>query len=322
MRNKLTRAVAALFALSFGACSQPSSTLPTDTVPVVHVKTDTVAIGLYGSIPYDTNTFYGQVQLGTVNDPAIPEASGLAASRAYPGMFWTHNDSGNPNTIFLLDSTGTKRAYFDVTGASNRDWEDIAVGPGPDPTKTYIYLGEIGDNNNKHQTSNIFRFPEPHDLLETSVYHGQTAPVEKITFFYPDGPHNAETLMIDPVTKDLYVVSKGGQANVYCAAYPQRTDTIFTMKEPATLPLATLTAGDISLDGTEILMKNYGIVYYWKRGAGESVVSALLRTPRQEPYVPEEQGEAVCWSVRGDAFYVTSEVANGIVPDFSVYRKK
>ena len=37
-------------------------------------------------------------------------------------------------------------ARLDIAGADNCDWEDIAVGPGPDPQKTYIYIGDIGGN--------------------------------------------------------------------------------------------------------------------------------------------------------------------------------
>ena len=43
----------------------------------------------------------------------------------------------------------------------NRDWEDIAVGPGPVDGKNYVYVGEIGDNDAKYRFKRVYRFEEP-----------------------------------------------------------------------------------------------------------------------------------------------------------------
>jgi hypothetical protein len=60
----------------------------------------------------------------------LPEASGIAASARTPGLFWAHNDSGDP-VIYALDSQGAIKDRVRVTGAAVDDWEDVAVGPCP-----------------------------------------------------------------------------------------------------------------------------------------------------------------------------------------------
>src|SRR5579871_523899 len=78
------------------------------------------------------STFTAGVAQGpAINTTLIPEASGLVASPDNPGVFWTENDSGNPNSIFALDSTGALLGTYFLDGAVNTDWEEISVGPGP-----------------------------------------------------------------------------------------------------------------------------------------------------------------------------------------------
>ena len=48
-----------------------------------------------------------------------------------------------------------------LAGVENRDWEDIAVGPGPDASKSYVYVADIGDNEGQYQYKYIYRFEEP-----------------------------------------------------------------------------------------------------------------------------------------------------------------
>src|SRR4051794_31240901 len=55
---------------------------------------------------------------GTVTDPAIDEASGIAASRANPGRWWVHNDSGDSARFFLIDHAAKVTATVDVDGAT------------------------------------------------------------------------------------------------------------------------------------------------------------------------------------------------------------
>ena len=327
--TKLSLALCALCMLASCSSKITPPVAPVDTTKHVptdsttHTWADTTITATYAlPLAHDTVDYYPPVKTGGITDPAIPELSGLAASRAFAGLLWGENDSGNPNSVFVIDSTGTRRATFTVTGASNRDWEDFAIGPGPTPGTNYLYLGEIGDNDALHSTSIVYRFPEPTWTPGATLYSGAIPNVEKIEFRYVDGPHNAESLLIDPLTKDIYIVSKNDIANVYYLPYPQRTDTIVTLKKIAVLPLNTLTAGDISADGSEILLKNYVEIYYWKRGPHESVRDALLRAPVTLPYIQEPKGEGMCFDPTGASFWTSGEVKNNMVPPIYRYWKK
>ncbi len=84
------------------------------------------------------------LQIGTIRDDAIPESSGIAASRKYPGVFWTHNDSGNAPVLYAINREGKTINAFAVS-ASNRDWEDICI-----DDEGHLYIGEIGNNLGRH----------------------------------------------------------------------------------------------------------------------------------------------------------------------------
>src|SRR5438874_9337753 len=75
-------------------------------------------------------SYGGPVLLGTLQEKAVTESSGLVASRRTPGVFWTHNDSGDGPYLYATDRKGRALAKFTVSGATNVDWEDIAAGAG------------------------------------------------------------------------------------------------------------------------------------------------------------------------------------------------
>ena len=98
---------------------------------------------------------------------AITEASGLAASRRNPGVWWTHNDSGGPNQVFALSDSGALLSTITLTNAENRDWEDIAVGPPSGHGGATLYVADSGDNTVIQDPTGgrgnvrIYRLPEP-----------------------------------------------------------------------------------------------------------------------------------------------------------------
>ena len=106
-------------------------------------------------------SFATGVVTGQVASRAIIEASGMVASRKNPGVLWVHNDSGDSARVFALSYHGDLLASYNLTGASAVDWEDMALGPGPDPGKEYLYLADIGDNRRKRSFVTIYRIPEP-----------------------------------------------------------------------------------------------------------------------------------------------------------------
>ena len=157
----------------------------------------------------------------------LPEGSGIAASRRSPSRFWTHNDSGQP-VLFALDSKGAVVGQVRVPGTKVDDWEAIAVGPCP--SGSCIYVGDIGDNDAERREIVIHRLPEPVDAS------GAVAGAELFRVRYPDGAHNAETLLVAP-NGDVMIVTKGdtGAARVYrlpSNAKPGTTVTLQAIGKP------------------------------------------------------------------------------------------
>src|ERR1044071_2795033 len=100
-------------------------------------------------------------KIANLKDAAVRESSGLVASRTTPGIYWTHNDSGDGPFLYAFDERGQSRGVWKVTGAKAKDWEGIAAGPGPDPSRKYLYIGDIGDNGERRAEILIYRVAEP-----------------------------------------------------------------------------------------------------------------------------------------------------------------
>ena len=234
----------------------------------------------------------------------LKEASGLAASAANPGLLWTLNDSGNSAEVFLIDEEANVRLVCKLANAINRDWEDIAVGPGPRPETNYVYVADIGDNDEKFGLKFIYRFEEPVLGLETEI---TITRYDTLVLRLPDAMRDTEALLLDPVTRDLFLVSKReNKAGVYRAASPGSHDTV-TLDRILNLPMTQIVAGSISADGREILLKSYDHVYYWKKSGDESVAALLGKDPIELPYDREPMGEAIAWSRDGSAYYTLGE---------------
>ena len=252
------------------------------------------------------------VQLATLEEQAVRESSGLAASRRNPGVFWTHNDSGGGPLVYAFDRAGRSRGTWRVVGAQARDWEDIAVGPGPARGETYLYVGDIGDNERRREFVVVYRFPEP----QAGGAGGAraTARAEAIRIRYPDGAHNAEALLVHPQTGDLYVVTKASEAAVvYKLAAPFDAAATHTLARVAELRGpdffgALVTGGDFSPDGRRVALCDYAQGYELSLPEGAKSFDEVWRqTPTAVSLGLRIQGEAVCYSPDGTSLLATSE---------------
>jgi hypothetical protein len=260
-------------------------------------------------------------ELAELTDKKMEEASGLAASINNSGLLWTHNDSFNGAQIFLVNRDLDIKLTCDLAGVENRDWEDITVGPGPDPNKNYVYVGEIGDNLAKYSYKVVYRFEEP--VLSDTTSHIVIRNIDKIFFKLPDGKKDTESLFINPATKDLYIVSKREEpVHLYELEYPQSvTDTIIA-RDIMTLPFTQIVAGDFSPDGSELLLKNYKHIYYWAVDPSKPLTESLQNPATELPYEEEPQGEAITFSRDGSGYYTISERNPGKKSFLLFYERK
>jgi hypothetical protein len=134
-----------------------------------------------------------------------------------------------------------------------------------------------------------------------------------LAMFYPQVNYDAEALMVDPLTKDIYLVTKGDSSSqVFRAAYPQSTRRATRLEHVATLPLGWVVSGDISPAGGEILIKTYTAIYYWPRMPEQNFGELFKKASMMVPYILEPQGEAVGWKADGKGYYTISEEFGGV----------
>lgn len=276
------------------------------------------------SLPMNQEFQLDATRGGILNHPNLTEASGIAMSRSNSSALWSHNDSGHPNRLFALGDKGQNLGYFFITGAGTRDYEDICIGTGPENGTSYIYLADIGDNDAQYDYIVVYRIKEPDatQLDSAGVYYLSVNDIERMEFTYPDGPRDAETIMIDPSTKDLYFVSKRNYRSiVYRAPYPQAIGERTELEKLAQLPFNWAVAGDISADGSKIGIKVKTKIYFWKRNPQESIIDALQRQPETLPYTLEPQGESFTWTEDGTGYFTISEQIGNQAPDLYYYSK-
>ncbi len=256
-----------------------------------------------------SEAFLSGRSVGKVQSDSLRELSGIAASRRNPGVLYVHNDSGDGPRIYALNEKAQLLGACTIKGASERDWEDIAVGPGPDPNRDCLYVGDIGDNGGKRPEIIVYRVPEPKPDAATPFGPMTIGPADTIRLVYPDGPRDAETLLVDPLTRDLYVISKRELLpKVYRAAYPQSTTQQIKLEHVAILPPGTFpTGGNVSPDGRRVIVRGMFNAALWERPLGEPLWRAFADKPKAIPVASEPQGEAICFDSKGQGYFTISE---------------
>jgi hypothetical protein len=254
--------------------------------------------------------------VGALRLKSMDEISGIAASGINPGLYYVHNDSGDTSRFFAIYPTGEVKATIYFKGDPKEplgvhDCEDIAVGPGPAPGKSYVYLGDIGDNYSVRKYLTVYRMEEQTAWTGDSTCHTMAVPIH---LKYPDGPKDAETLMVDPIEKLLYIVSKRQDSvTVYTTPLIYKPNDTVVLTKRCRLYFSGLkvfkwiTAGDISKDGQQVLLKSYVHVYYWRRQHNEPICQTMQRPYELLPYIQERQGEGIGFTPDGKGYYTCSE---------------
>ncbi len=274
-------------------------------------------------LPGEPTGFKNHPQAIPLKRKKLIEISGIAASHQNKNLLYLNQDNGNPNCIYLTNTTGQDLGRLTICGSDNRDWEDIALGPGPTADCDYIYVADIGDNHAWHCSVRIYRFPEPSLTTASFPVRKMIKNAESIALQYPDRPHNAEAILLDPLTRDLYIVTKDDDSTqLFVASFPQSTRHKVMLEPVITLPFRLVTGGDISPNGLEIFLRNEDYYWYWKRAQGETVAAALRRPPQQiTPVTNEPQGEAICFAPNQQGYFTCSEVERNQQPVIYFYQR-
>ncbi len=267
--------------------------------------------------PADTTGYETVPVQKPITAGVIDEVSGIAPGYNNAGKLWAIEDSDRPNELGLLDPNGTLLKKVVLTGIVNRDWEDIATGPGPEAGVNYVYVAETGDNASVYNEYAIFRMKEPQSA------DVKVDAIDKIRFVYPDGSHDAEAIILDPSTKDLYVITKrDAKSKLYKLSYPYKVNESQTLTFITDLPYNLVTAANISEDGKEILVRTYGLIYYYTVANGKSIGEVLSGSFKNLQHQSEPQGESICFAGDQSGFYTLSEKLFNAPVNLNFYAKK
>jgi hypothetical protein len=257
--------------------------------------------------------------VGSIQNVSVKESSGLIASRSTPGAYWTQNDSGDGPFIYALNAEGQSMGTWRVTGAESDDWEDVSIGPGPVAGKSYLYIGDIGDNDLVRKEIVIYRVPEPKPdpALGASTKKNPelTETAEAFRLRYPDRRHDAEALLVHPQSGNVYIVTKEGMGNptVYEVPAPMSIGEPLTLKSLGELKIRSLfggiiTGGSISPDGKRVALCDYFQAYELSLpGDSQNFNDIWKQRLVSFNFGKREQGESITYRLDGQAVLGTSE---------------
>lgn len=239
-----------------------------------------------------------------LDDPAVNESSGLAASLLAPGVFYTHNDSGDSPRFFRFDKTGKVTGVFAVQGSAT-DWEDMdsaTVGG-----VKYLYLADVGDNASVRPHVTVYRVAEP-ALAQASG----SLPAEAFRFRYPDGAHDCEGVFVAPDGAVWFVTKERSRpAALVYRGVPSASGTV-TLEAKGSLSIDTgglggrlVTGASIAHRSPAVVVRTYtGVRLY--RGAG-GLEGWWEAVPAEVGSPTEVQGEAVCFGLDDRSVLTSSE---------------
>ncbi|MGV1037611.1 MAG: hypothetical protein ACOYD0_11390 [Candidatus Nanopelagicales bacterium] len=226
----------------------------------------------------------------------MTEISGLATSIRHPDVLWTHNDSGDSARVFAVDSTTCKvLAEVTLAGVEAIDTEAIAMGRNAAGEPT-VWVADIGDNTGSRSSVQLRSFPEPTRLKD------QTVTPKTLNVRYPDGPHDAEGLMIDPVPAgSAWIVTKKMAAKSGIYALPKgfaNSDSAQVTK--VGMAPAMSTDATFAPDRQSYVIRTYLDAQQYP-APPPSTNATALSVPAQQ------QGEAVTFSSDSRFLYLATE---------------
>ena len=230
----------------------------------------------------------------------------MVASATHKDTLWVHNDSGGAPQIYAIRLDGSVRSVHKLSGANAEDWEDMTLLPGVD--RDTLIVADFTDNKLRRENVTLYRFAEPDSVATDSTITG----VETLTVTYSDGsPHNAETLVSDPATGAVGIVTKdAGSTQLFVILSPSAGANTAQLSKSGFFPGGLATAGDVSRDGRRLAMRDYAGAWIWQARPGDSWMDTLSSPPCEVSLIRERQGETLAFAPDGSVLYTLSEGDN------------
>ena len=268
-------------------------------------------------------------KLGTLADPEIDEASGLAISRNEPGLLWLINDDGGP-VLHAAGLDGAARGRVRIANARNSDWEDLAsfVLDGV----AYLMVADTGDNDGDKDLVTLYVVEEPDPSVE------EVELAWRIDFRYPEGPRDAESIAVDVANARVLILSKRDiPAKLYeVPLRPEQSGPVVAtfLSGVATLPQPSRrdvelapktdvwywqpTAMDLSEDGRTLTILTYGGIYEFSRGDDEDWPAALARQPGVVSTIRDREAESIAIERGEKTVLITREQRHAPLVRFAI----
>jgi hypothetical protein len=218
----------------------------------------------------------------TINDTRISESSGLAVDPS-GSLYWTVNDSGDRGVAYGIGLDGTVQGTLNFR-AQPRDVEAVAV------YGDQLYVADIGDNTRKRRFVRVYFFTNPRA-------NGLTVTYQAYDFRYPDGPHNAETLLVDESGR-LFIVTKARKAGIYEAPANPKRKGVNELEKVGSAP-SNVTDGTFLPGGERIALLTYDSVQVIDANNYQVVVNV--------PIPEQPQAESLTLSLDQGSLLVGSE---------------
>ncbi len=258
----------------------------------------------------------GDTRRFLIDHADLTESSGLARSQREDGLYWSHNDSGGPTTLYAFDADGQARGTLELSGALNLDWEDMTAFTENGAAR--LLVGDIGDNGAVRPFLTLYVIDEP--ALPAGNAAASLVVLRSLQVLYPDGPRDCESVAVDPSEGSIYLLSKrDAQPRLY--RVPLSTPLPLVIAESMgtiTIPRAAegterperinwVTGMDFDPTLRRLALTTLTQAHIYTRAEGESWVHALQRTPQTLDLPTEAQTEAITWRADGRALLLTSE---------------
>lgn len=274
-----------------------------------------VALPAHATTDGTCRSWVGAEVVGRLERAGLDEVSGAAASLAVPGLYWVLSDAGGA-VVYAIWEDGSDLGLVDVDGAGNDDWEDLALGPCGDDACACLYAADIGGGSTGARADGVvWRFEEPQG---DDVNVG---PARALRFTYPDGAHDAEALLVHPVTGEVVILTKSAITGVYTfpdvPATPVAGGVVLEHVGDIDLSLLgaadpAVTAADVSALGERVVLRTDADLLLVDIPDGGSLAGTLagldaVDLPEILPAPPLAGGEAVAFHPAGDRLLAVGE---------------